>query len=325
MATETKGAAQQPPLQNQLNDPVETFILKDGRTLAYANYGEPLISAELPPVFYFNGTPGVHLEARLIDAQASSFGIPIIATDRPGFGESSWQENRTLISWPKDITELADHLNISKFAVMGLSGGGPHALACLHEIPRERLVAATVVSGMYPLALGTTGMMWQTRSLFWLASYSTWAVEKMLDLSMGKALRDADTQTLITQMESQAKSLPQPEADKECMKQILHDDVLFGAYIGSMKEALSFGCRGAAWEFWLFASDWGFKLEDLDASRLTVWHGEFDVNVPVGMPDKVFELLPKMKYIRMESEGHISLIVRHRQEILGSLMESMKT
>jgi pimeloyl-ACP methyl ester carboxylesterase len=323
MASKTPVESPQPPTtEHQAQNPVETFTLKDGRTLAYARYGAKIDPKKIP-IFYFNGTPGSLLECQLLDQPALALGIPLIATDRPGFGGSSWQDNRTLLLWPQDILELADHLGISKFGVLGLSGGGPYVLACLHAIPRERLIAATVVSGIYPTTLGTAGMMWQTRTLLWVAGVSTWMVEKMIDLSMGKMLRDADPQKLIEQMESQAAKLPQPTVDKECMKQILEDDVLHGAYIGSMREALKDSSKGAAWEFWIFASDWGFKLEDLDASRLTIWHGGLDVNVPIGMPDKATELLPDAEYKRMDSDGHLSLVVRHREDILSDLSKKI--
>ncbi|KAF2500402.1 alpha/beta-hydrolase [Lophium mytilinum] len=311
----------QPPIaQNLAKDPVQNFTLMDSRTLAYARYGASSDS-NTPPVFYFNGTPGSHLECQLLNKSALNLGIPLIATDRPGFGSSSWQEKRTLLQWPQDILELADHLGIDRFGVLGLSGGGPYVLACLHELPRERLITATVISGMYPLTFGTTGMMWQTRMLFWLAGISTWIAEKMIDLSMGRMLRNTDTQKLIKQIEGQAATLPQPKADKECMKEILEDDILSGAYIGSMKEALRTSSKGAAWEFWLLGSDWGFKVENLDASRLTIWHGGLDVNVPVGMPDKAVELLPNVEYKRLDSDGHLSLIVRHNNEILSHLLK----
>jgi pimeloyl-ACP methyl ester carboxylesterase len=326
--TDKSASVPQPPATPTSNpsDTVETLTLSDGRTLAYTKYGASLSTTKTTPVFYFNGTPGSRLECQLLHHPALALGIPLIATDRPGFGRSSYQDNRTLLQWPQDIAALADHLGISKFGVMGLSGGGPYVLACLHALPRERLVAATVVSGMYPTTLGTAGMMWQTRSLFWLAGWSTWMLEKMLDYSMGGMLRDSSPESLKEQMEKQASSLPQPAADKECMKQILQDEVLYGAYIGSMREALRTSCKGAAWEFWLLAKkDWGFRVEELDVDegRLVVWHGALDVNVPVGMPDRVAEMVPGVEYKRLEGEGHLSVVIGHREEILEEMRKRL--
>ncbi|KAK6348740.1 hypothetical protein TWF718_006527 [Orbilia javanica] len=312
------GAPQSAPTTHAWKDPVESFILKDGRTLGYARYGKKTDPKTLP-VFYFNGTPGCHLEALLVDQVAERLGIPIISTDRPGFGRSTFHVGHNLLLWPQDVIELADHLDIPKFGVIGLSGGVPYALGCLHSIPQERLVAATAVSGIYPTSLGTAGMMWQTRILLWVASYSTWVLEKLIAMTMGPVSR-SEIKDMIKTMEAQSAALPQPAIDKECLKQIAKDDTLIGAYLGSMKEALRPGAKGAAWEFGLFSTDWGFKLEDLDSSRLVIWHGSLDINVPVGMPDKASKLLPNAPYKRMDMDGHVSVIMRHTEDILSNLV-----
>merc|ERR1711939_35190 len=87
--------------------------LKDGRTLAYACYGETASPKSLP-VFYFNGTPGSHPECGLLHEPALKLGLLLIGIDRPGFGDSSLQDNRTLLQWPSDVLELADHLDVPK-------------------------------------------------------------------------------------------------------------------------------------------------------------------------------------------------------------------
>jgi hypothetical protein len=142
----------------------------------------------------------------------------------------------------------------------------------------------------------------------------------MFDLSMGSTIRNTGKERLMEQMTKMSESLPQPKADKDCMKRMLTDDVLTDAYLGSMKEALRTSSKGAAWEFWIFASDYGFHLRDLDGSRLAIWHGGLDVNVPVVMPKKASELIPNVKYHCFDSEGHVSLIVQHREQILLDLM-----
>ena len=51
-----------------------------------------------------------------------------------------------------DIEDLTAALQIDQFSVIGISGGTPYALACLHRLgPRIR--TATVISGMGPLRL----------------------------------------------------------------------------------------------------------------------------------------------------------------------------
>ena len=87
------------------------LTLKDGRTLAYCEYGDP----DGTPIFHAHGGPGSRFEGRIFDAAAKERGYRIIATDRPGMGESTYLEGRKLLDYPKDIAELADALNIDKF------------------------------------------------------------------------------------------------------------------------------------------------------------------------------------------------------------------
>ncbi|KAK6527543.1 hypothetical protein TWF694_004526 [Orbilia ellipsospora] len=307
-------------------DPVQTFTLYgSNRTLAYAIYGTPLTTPpKAPCIFYMNGTPGCHLEALLYDRTATTLGATIISTDRPGFGRSAFQQNFSFKSWSDDILQLADHLEIDKFGVLGTSGGGPYVLACLNFIPRERLVGASVVSAIYPLSFGTKGMLWQTRLLLFIVSWSTFLGEILIDLTMGRMVRRNTVPELLKMMEKQSAGIPQPEVDKECMKLVEQDNDLIGAFLGSMKEALRESSRGAAWEFWLFAQDeskWGWDFGELDGGKLTIWHGGVDVNVPVGMADAAVERIGGgVRYQRMGGEGHISLVTRRQEEILKDLM-----
>lgn len=63
-------------------------------------------------------------------------GLRIIPIDRPGSAESSHQTNRRILDWPADITQVANHLRLNRFAVLGYSGGGPYALACAAYRPK---------------------------------------------------------------------------------------------------------------------------------------------------------------------------------------------
>ena len=104
--------------------------LADGRTLACDPTGSP--------VFY----PGSRLEGRSAADTARRLGLRLIAPDRPGFGESTFQPGRTIGAWATDVAELADQIALGRFAIVGVSGGAPCALACAARIPdRVRRVA----------------------------------------------------------------------------------------------------------------------------------------------------------------------------------------
>jgi pimeloyl-ACP methyl ester carboxylesterase len=77
------------------------------------------------PVVFFQGTPSSRLFHRPDESIALSLGARIIAIDRSGFGLSDFQPGRMLLDWPHDVVALADALKIDRFAVVGISGGGP--------------------------------------------------------------------------------------------------------------------------------------------------------------------------------------------------------
>ena len=111
------------------------YTLKDGRTLAYCEFGDP----KGIPVFHAHGGPGSRIEGTIFDEAAKSRGYRIIATDRPGMGESTYLKGRRLLDYPEDISGLADALKIDKFGVTGWSGGGAHTTVCGYAIPGRLL------------------------------------------------------------------------------------------------------------------------------------------------------------------------------------------
>ena len=98
------------------------------------------------------------MEGALWHDAALEHDVRLIAVTRPGFAESSPLPGRTLLDWPKDVIALADHLGVERFGAMGISGGGPYVLACVKEIPKERLVAGGLICSVYPATLGLSGM-----------------------------------------------------------------------------------------------------------------------------------------------------------------------
>jgi len=138
-------------LNNEKYD--QTIILKDRRKLGYAEFGLP----EGKPIFYFHGHGSSRLEPRMYDFDEKKFNIRLISIDRPGRGLSDFKEKRTILDWPDDVIELADHLNIQNFSILGGSGGCAYALACTIKIP-ERLINCGIVSGLGPVELGLEWM-----------------------------------------------------------------------------------------------------------------------------------------------------------------------
>ncbi|MCP4936236.1 MAG: alpha/beta hydrolase, partial [bacterium] len=121
--------------------------LRNGRKLGYAEYGSP----EGTAVIYFHGFPSSRLDWQLFNDNDMlvELNARIIAPDRPGYGLSDFTRHRKIADWSEDVVALADALKIERFAVLGISGGGPYAAACAFGI-RERLVKVGIVCGMGP-------------------------------------------------------------------------------------------------------------------------------------------------------------------------------
>jgi pimeloyl-ACP methyl ester carboxylesterase len=100
--------------------------LPDGRTLACAEYGSP----EGNVLVACQGYPGSRLAAVAFAAHAAQANVRVISLDRPGFGRSSGQDRRSFLDWPSDLLALTERLGIDRFAIVGVSGGAPYALAC---------------------------------------------------------------------------------------------------------------------------------------------------------------------------------------------------
>src|SRR6185437_8075557 len=106
------------------------FGLRDGRTLSYAEYGEPGGF----PVVSAHGGLACRLDVQSAAAVAEQCGVRLIAPDRPGVGRSDPKPGRTILDWAGDVAELLGTLGIARFAAMGWSLGGQYAAALGHAM-----------------------------------------------------------------------------------------------------------------------------------------------------------------------------------------------
>jgi pimeloyl-ACP methyl ester carboxylesterase len=136
----------------------------DGLVIHYCLYGPE----DGVPVIYHNGTPGTRfLSGRLADVIAGS-GARMLVYDRPGYGGSARQVNRSIADAARDAVRLADAQGWQRFATWGASGGGPHALACGALLP-ERVTRCASVVGAAPF---------DAEGLDWFAGMSPGNVEE---------------------------------------------------------------------------------------------------------------------------------------------------
>lgn len=278
--------------------------LADGRRLSYAEFG----ATGGRPVLYCHGLPAARLEARLAHKAACRLGIRIIAPDRPGFGRSDFQPQRTLADWPRDVAQLADALGLERFAVLGVSGGGPYAIACACRLAR-RLTTVGLVAPLGPVALPALGgaMKGPARFSFHLASHWPRLANLLYGVLLGRLLQ---RRPLLALLLLQVAEPDRPVVQNTETKEILRR---------SIQEAFRQGGRGAVAELRLFASDWGLELGQI-TTAVHLWHGEQDRTVPVSMGRHLAATIPHCQAQFLPEEGHFSLSVNHMEEILRTLV-----
>ncbi|KAF1947870.1 alpha/beta hydrolase fold domain-containing protein [Clathrospora elynae] len=293
----------------------KSMRLEDGRTLSYAIYGSPMPKQT---VVYMHGFPSSRFEGKLWHSACAKHSIRLVVPDRPGNGLSTPQVNRRILDWPADVLALTAHLKVNEFYILGVSGGASYALACVKEMAKERLLGATIVSGLYPVKLGTAGMLLPTRIILWVAPWMTGLTTVLFDAMMGKAVRNEDPKVFEDIL---AKEMENRHAgDRDAIK----DPANWPAFVAMSRESFHQGSEGASWEARLNGSDWGFELGQLHVGEhgipLTLWHGADDANCPAAMAQKAKDMMPDSVLHLMEGEGHVSFIFRDTDVILEGLM-----
>lgn len=282
-----------------------TIPLSDNRTLAYAEYGDP----NGTPVFFIHGSPGSRLFHPPEDV-TKRLGVRLICTDRPGYGESTFQPNRVLLDWASDIAQLADHLGFDKFAIVGHSGGGPHTLACAYALP-DRISAAGVVAGAGPMDTpnATDGMIFLHRLGFTLGRYMPWSAWYEMVKFIFREIA-ADPSIAIDRDKD-----TWPAADRE----ILTTPEIRELCVRSDMEAYRHGLLAFAWDARLLTRPWGFKLEEIKVP-VHLWHGTLDNSTTLVMARYMEEKIPNCNLTICEDEAHMLLIPRW-EEILSTIKQ----
>ena len=279
------------------------ITLRDGRDLAWVEVGDPTGV----PVFAFHGTPGSRLAFATTQATVREAGVRMICPDRPGYGLSSFHFGRRLTDWPSDVGQLADHLQIPRFAVIGVSGGGPHAAACAALLP-TRVTRAAIVSGIGPFETpaATEGMMRTNRITMTLARRVPWLL-RPLNTMIGWIMRRRPRQAI----DMMIKQVPPVDAE------VLSRPEVRAGFEYEAAHASRTAGRAAGQDLALFVRDWGFSLADIKVPT-RLWQGGVDVNVPPSHGRVQHAAIVGSDLVDCPSEGHM-LVFDHLGEILAFL------
>lgn len=275
------------------------LTLPDGRILSYCQYGTP----DASPVFYFHGWPGSRREPGYFDLSA----IRLIAVDRPGYGGSSPAPGRTLGDWPADIAALADALDLERFGLVGLSGGGPYGAACAQALG-ERVAVCVLISALGPPE--APGMKDMPVRLLRMIGRSPGTSGVLLGLARRLILQQGN-ERLIMRLR---KLRPHADRDMEAL-----DPEFLTYLIASSREGVGQSTEGMASDARIYGETWPFSVSDIGCP-LRIWHGKEDRVVPFSIAEHYAAHGSDAALHLREHEGHFSLVKHGLDEIIADLL-----
>ncbi len=211
---------------------------------------------------------------------------------------------------------LANALNISKFSILGGSGGAPFTLACAYKIP-DKINSCGIVSGLGPIKFGIDDMAKNNRVELNLALKHPKLLKRTVKFQINylNRLKNKDIEDVRKTFLKRGKDLPAPD------RKFFEDTEKLSLYLELMGEPFRQGFMGPYHEAILFASPWGFDLADISPDmRIFSWHGELDTSVPLRMARTVCKAIPNCEIKIFKNEAHLSSAVNHIEEIITKLI-----
>ncbi|MFC6045267.1 alpha/beta fold hydrolase [Nocardioides hankookensis] len=281
--------------------------VRGDRRLSFAEYG----SRRGPAIVWMHGTPGarrqIPLEAR---AYAERHGLRLIGLDRPGIGSSTSHLYPDVLDWTRDLELVLETLAIDTVRVIGLSGGGPYALAAGAALP-ERVHGVGVLGGVAP----TRGP----------DAAEGGAVQLAVQLAPLLSVARVPLSVALTQTIRLARPLAGPALDLYAAlqppgdKNLLSRPEFKAMFLDDLLNGSRFQTSAPINDLILFTRHWGFDLADVSVPVLW-WHGDDDHIVPFRHGRHVVDRLPDARMSAIDGESHLGGL-GIAEQVLASLME----
>jgi len=282
-------------------------VVRGGRNLGYADFG----SETGRTVVWYHGTPGgrrqVPEDARVLAAKND---LRVIGIDRPGIGLSTGHLYRNILDFTTDVEILLNELKVDRFAIVGLSGGGPYALATAYAMP-DRVTVAGILGGVAPhvgeesIEGGLVGYLSRLRSSLPFISLPLARVLQVAIFGLGPFGPQA--------LDLFARYSPEGDRivfAREEIKSMFIDDI-----IGNSRHGISAPLRDLA----LFLRPWGFSVADISVP-VRWWHGDADHFVPLEHAEHLVPLIPHAQLYIRPGESHLGAFGA-AEEVLHVLLE----
>lgn len=279
----------------------------DGRTLAVQESGDP----DGTPILYVPGTPGSRLLYGDDAAVARQMGVRLLSHDRPGYGGSSRNEGRTVADFTTDVRAIAAGLGLSRLGVYGISGGGPHAIACA-ALLADLVPAVAVLASPAP---------WGADGLDYFDQMGQDNIDDTLlffdDPVAARAKCEVDR---IGFLEADAAGAI------ESMRSLLSpvDAAVFTGEFGfHLLDSMRLGLAPSADGWWddgvAQLGRWGIELDAISTPVLLL-HGREDRFVPFAHGEWLAARIAGVQARLTEVDGHLTLLGNHLEEIYTWLL-----
>lgn len=268
----------------------QVLRLADGRAVGYRVYGREAGT----PILFLHGTPGSRLEFAIVHGVGQELGLTLVTPDRWGYGLSDVPRSPSLSAYAADMAALMDHLGHRRFAVGGISGGGPYAAAvaaCL----ADRVAALALISPVGPIADSgcASELPGFHRFCFTVLPQLPTLIVTIFGVfrwSLGRA----------PYLAGQLATLRGGRPDRT----LLFQPQICGPLMGSFREGLRPGMSGPVTDLALFSRPWGVDLAKITAPA-RLWIGTADRSVPLVAARALAARVNSCEREELEGEGHL--------------------
>jgi pimeloyl-ACP methyl ester carboxylesterase len=279
-----------------------TVQTADGRTLAVEEAGDP----DGRPVLVHGGSPNSRHLYGPDAADAAAHGLRLISYDRPGYGGSTPNPGRTVADCAGDVRAICAALDIDRLAMWGISGGGPHLLACAALLP-DLVAAAASLASLAPY--GADGLDW----------FDGMGQDNVDDFRLVLTDKKAARAKLEQQREEMlAASASDLAAGLKSLLTPTDAAVLTGELATFMTYSMQDGLRPGSDGWWedglAHAGPWGFEPAQISLPVLLL-HGREDMFVPFGHGQWLAAHIPGVEARLLDHDGHLTLTKNHIGEV----------